>query len=79
MILTDSTKRGIYDRYGSLGIYAAEQFGKENVNTYLMLTSGWFKVSIVSSHFVRNLVLESDLCQNPFWSGVSFTPLTWCV
>ncbi|KAK7475972.1 hypothetical protein BaRGS_00032791 [Batillaria attramentaria] len=42
-ILSDSTKRGIYDRYGSLGIYAAEQFGEENVNTYLVLTSGWCK------------------------------------
>ncbi|CAL1534733.1 unnamed protein product [Lymnaea stagnalis] len=43
VILTDSTKRGIYDRYGSMGIYAAEQFGEENVNTYLVLTSGWCK------------------------------------
>lgn len=42
-ILSDSTRRGIYDRYGSLGIYAAEQFGEENVNTYLVLTSGWCK------------------------------------
>jgi len=42
-ILTDNTKRGIYDRYGSMGIYAAEQFGEENVNTYLVLTSGWCK------------------------------------
>ncbi|XP_055899938.1 dnaJ homolog subfamily C member 5-like isoform X3 [Biomphalaria glabrata] len=43
VILTDSTKRGIYDRYGSMGIYAADQFGEENVNTYLVLTSGWCK------------------------------------
>ncbi|XP_059177360.1 dnaJ homolog subfamily C member 5-like isoform X2 [Physella acuta] len=43
MILSDGTKRGIYDRYGSMGIYAAEQFGEENVNTYLVLTSGWCK------------------------------------
>jgi len=42
-ILVDNTKRGIYDRYGSMGIYAAEQFGEENVNTYLVLTSGWCK------------------------------------
>ncbi|KAL8614130.1 DnaJ subfamily C member 5 [Nucella lapillus] len=46
-ILSDCTKRGIYDRYGSLGIYAAEQFGEENVNTYLVLTSGWCKVLVV--------------------------------
>ncbi|CAG5124644.1 unnamed protein product [Candidula unifasciata] len=43
VILSDTTKRGIYDRYGSMGIYAAEQFGEENVNTYLVLTSGWCK------------------------------------
>ncbi|BFZ16056.1 hypothetical protein BsWGS_19095 [Bradybaena similaris] len=43
VILSDSTKRGIYDRYGSMGIYAAEQFGEENVNTYLVLTSAWCK------------------------------------
>ncbi|XP_005113197.2 dnaJ homolog subfamily C member 5 [Aplysia californica] len=43
VILTDGTKRGIYDRYGSMGIYVAEQFGEENVNTYLVLTSGWCK------------------------------------
>lgn len=42
-ILNDGTKRGIYDQYGSMGIYAAEQFGEENVNTYLVLTSGWCK------------------------------------
>ena len=44
-VLTDTTKRGIYDRYGSLGLYAADTFGEENVNTYLVLTSGWCKVS----------------------------------
>ena len=48
-ILSDSTKRSIYDRYGSLGIYAAEQFGEENVNTYLVLTSGWCKVGVIQS------------------------------
>ncbi|KAL5006736.1 hypothetical protein ScPMuIL_015542 [Solemya velum] len=43
MVLTDTTKRGIYDQYGSLGLYAAERFGEENVNSYLVLTSGWCK------------------------------------
>lgn len=43
-VLTDNTKRGIYDRYGSLGLYAADMVGDENVNTYLVLTSGWCKV-----------------------------------
>ena len=44
-VLSDTVKRGIYDRYGSLGLYVAEQFGEENVNTYFVLTSPWCKVS----------------------------------
>lgn len=44
-ILSDTTKRNIYDQYGSLGLYIAEQFGEENVNAYFVLSSPWFKVS----------------------------------
>ncbi|XP_050410400.1 dnaJ homolog subfamily C member 5 [Patella vulgata] len=51
-ILMDNTKRGIYDRYGSLGIYAADQFGEENVNTYLVLTSGWCKALAIFCCFL---------------------------
>lgn len=43
-VLTDETKRRIYDTYGSLGLYVAEQFGEENVSTYFLVTSGWCKV-----------------------------------
>jgi hypothetical protein len=46
-ILSDLTKRNIYDNYGSLGLYIAEQFGEENVNAYFLVTSGWCKVSII--------------------------------
>ncbi|OXB63509.1 hypothetical protein ASZ78_007590 [Callipepla squamata] len=42
--LTDLSKRNIYDKYGSLGLYVAEQFGEENVNTYFMLSSWWAKI-----------------------------------
>lgn len=42
-ILSDTTKRNIYDQYGSLGLYIAEQFGEENVNAYFVLSSPWFK------------------------------------
>lgn len=45
-ILTDATKRNIYDKYGSLGLYVAEQFGEENVNTYFVLSSWWAKVRL---------------------------------
>lgn len=46
-ILSDQLKRSIYDQYGSLGIYVAEQFGHEYVNTYFVLTSGWFKAFMI--------------------------------
>lgn len=42
-ILSDQTKRNIYDTYGSLGLYIAEQFGEENVNAYFLVNSGWCK------------------------------------
>lgn len=42
-ILSDPSKREIYDRYGTMGLYIAEQFGEENVKTYFMLSSGWCK------------------------------------
>ncbi|KAJ8910094.1 hypothetical protein NQ315_013231 [Exocentrus adspersus] len=42
-ILSDATKRNIYDNYGSLGLYIAEQFGEENVNAYFVVTSTWCK------------------------------------
>lgn len=45
-ILSDPTKRNIYDNYGSLGLYIAEQFGEENVNAYFVVTSPWCKVQI---------------------------------
>ncbi|XP_015598909.1 dnaJ homolog subfamily C member 5 isoform X3 [Cephus cinctus] len=46
-ILTDLTKRNIYDNYGSLGLYVAEQFGEESVNAYFVVTSGWCKAFFV--------------------------------
>ncbi|VVC45210.1 Hypothetical protein CINCED_3A019328 [Cinara cedri] len=48
-ILTDPRKRNIYDNYGSLGLYIAEQFGEENVNTYFFVTSKWCKALIIGS------------------------------
>lgn len=47
-ILVDTTKKNIYDKYGSLGLYVAEQFGEENVNTYFVLSSWWAKVGQLS-------------------------------
>lgn len=55
-ILSDQTKRNIYDNYGSLGLYIAEQFGEENVNAYFVVTSPAVKVSRVCN-FVGVLLL----------------------
>ena len=52
-ILSDQTKRNIYDTYGSLGLYIAEQFGEENVNAYFLVNSGWCKVCRI---FRKNLL-----------------------
>jgi len=38
-VLSDSSKRNIYDNYGSMGLYIAEQFGEDNANAYFMLQS----------------------------------------
>jgi DnaJ homolog subfamily C member 5 len=46
-ILSDETKRNIYDNYGSLGLYIAEQFGEENVNAYFVVTSPTCKVRLI--------------------------------
>lgn len=43
-VLSDLSKRNIYDSYGSLGLYVAQQFGEDNVNTYFMLSTWWAKV-----------------------------------
>lgn len=50
-VLSDVTKRNIYDKYGSLGLYVSQQFGEENVNTYFMLSSWWAKVQYQSPFY----------------------------
>lgn len=60
-ILNDATKRNIYDKYGSLGLYVAEQFGEENVNTYFVLSSWWAKVTAAgpsANPFVRSVFMS---------------------
>ncbi|XP_019909562.1 dnaJ (Hsp40) homolog, subfamily C, member 5 gamma b isoform X2 [Esox lucius] len=46
-ILSEETKRKIYDEYGSMGLYAAEQFGDDSVNVYFLMQKCWFKALIV--------------------------------
>lgn len=47
-ILSDEKKRELYDKYGSFGLYLAEQFGDEVVGKIMMFSSSWFQVR--SSH-----------------------------
>jgi len=61
-ILNDLTKRNIYDNYGSLGLYIAEQFGEENVNTYFMITSGWCKALFVFCGVITGCYLCCCCC-----------------
>ncbi|KAG1654484.1 DnaJ subfamily C member 5 [Nymphon striatum] len=42
-VLSDPTKRNIYDNYGSVGLYIAEQFGPQHVDLYFTMNSSWFK------------------------------------
>ncbi|XP_074548298.1 dnaJ homolog subfamily C member 5-like isoform X1 [Halichoeres trimaculatus] len=46
-ILSDENKRNIYDEYGSMGLYVAEQFGEESVKYYFLMTKCWFKALFV--------------------------------
>ncbi|XP_064411149.1 dnaJ (Hsp40) homolog, subfamily C, member 5 gamma a [Latimeria chalumnae] len=46
-ILSDENKRRIYDEYGSMGLYVAEQFGEESVKYYFLMSKCWFKALAV--------------------------------
>ncbi|XP_048841105.1 dnaJ (Hsp40) homolog, subfamily C, member 5 gamma a isoform X2 [Brienomyrus brachyistius] len=51
-ILTDETKRKIYDEYGSMGLYVSEQFGEESVKYYFLMSKWWFKTLAVCCSFI---------------------------
>lgn len=75
--MTDATKRNIYDKYGSLGLYVAEQFGEENVNTYFVLSSWWAKVGLSTKRNGSGLAFKmlNVLCLKTgfvFTSGICF-------
>ncbi|XP_068194648.1 dnaJ (Hsp40) homolog, subfamily C, member 5 gamma b isoform X2 [Antennarius striatus] len=46
-ILSDESKRKIYDEYGSMGLYAADQFGEKGVKYYFLMSKCWFKALLV--------------------------------
>ncbi|KAE8750970.1 hypothetical protein FOCC_FOCC002398 [Frankliniella occidentalis] len=61
-ILSDLTKRNVYDNYGSLGLYIAEQFGEENVNPYFLVTSGWCKFAFLFCGLITGCYCCCCLC-----------------
>ncbi|CAF0751728.1 unnamed protein product [Brachionus calyciflorus] len=46
-VLSNETKRQIYDQYGSMGLQLAEQFGEENFKAYLLANSKWCKFFMI--------------------------------
>ncbi|XP_013210673.1 dnaJ homolog subfamily C member 5G [Microtus ochrogaster] len=46
-VLSDPTKRKIYDQHGSLGIYLFDHFGEEGVRYYFIANSCWFKTLVI--------------------------------
>ncbi|XP_067840549.1 dnaJ (Hsp40) homolog, subfamily C, member 5 gamma a isoform X1 [Heptranchias perlo] len=46
-ILNDDNKKRIYDEYGSMGLYVAEQFGEDSVKYYFLMNKCWFKALVV--------------------------------
>ncbi|XP_018121575.1 dnaJ homolog subfamily C member 5 [Xenopus laevis] len=49
--LSDENRRKIYDEYGSMGLYVAEQFGDESVKYYFLMSKCWFKALLVCCFF----------------------------
>lgn len=47
-ILSDEKKREVYDNYGSMGLYLAEQFGDDLVPQIMMFSSKWFQCLFAS-------------------------------
>jgi len=47
-ILSDEKKRAIYDKHGSMGLYLAEQFGDDFVDTFMTFQSKWFQCAMLS-------------------------------
>ncbi|XP_027706398.1 dnaJ homolog subfamily C member 5G [Vombatus ursinus] len=46
-ILADPDQRQIYNMYGAMGLYMANQYGSETVKIYFVVTKWWFKCLVL--------------------------------
>lgn len=59
-ILNDENKRKIYDEYGSMGLYAAEQLGEEGAKYYFLMSKCWFKVGNKACGLPVGVTIEKE-------------------
>lgn len=59
-ILSDASKKRIYDKYGTAGLKLAEQIGDENVETYFMLQNPCFQCCCITC--VVGICLSTCCC-----------------
>ena len=71
-ILSDEKKRSIYDKHGSMGLYLAEQFGEDFVDTFMTMQSKWFQCCILSIFCLTGCCFCKSFAANfallPLWS-----------
>ncbi|KAI6649138.1 dnaJ-like protein subfamily C member 5-like isoform X1 [Oopsacas minuta] len=61
-ILSEPSKKRIYDKYGQAGLKLAEQFGDDNIETYLMLQNPCFQCLCCSCIFLSCLATCCCCC-----------------
>lgn len=75
-ILMDPTKRRIYDKYGSRGLYVAEQVGEECVDMYFTITKPWRMTVSVCRGVYSAVTKCSRISMNSF-SPVGYFKHLW--
>merc|ERR1711944_68023 len=61
-ILSDEKKREVYDNYGSMGLYLAEQFGDDLVPQIMMFSSKWFQCLFASCFILSGFCFGCCCC-----------------
>ncbi|VEN40498.1 unnamed protein product [Callosobruchus maculatus] len=61
-VLGDETKRRIYDKYGKMGLAAAERFGEENIDMYFVRVPVWCKVLALFCYCITGCCFGCCFC-----------------